>query len=1515
MQQNQFPFQYPGMYSPGQMAFNNSPELSQVWSMFAGPLMGGMFGPGTFMPHMMPGQALADQFAMRNYQNQTRTATFNLADNQNADVAKRLLGGRSMFTDSAATDLNKEQARSMANIINNPMTKAFLGMAVGPENLEAMLHGRRGDVTSIGNTVNQMGYFRRDPGGGGRMDAESLEDYASGVFSHLYEPQGDVKKLGMRARAGDSTAASQLQTAAGRQDSTIVSDEDVSDRLQKMDNAQARIDQLYKKYVAGGTATDAATQAKELTKFNRAISESGVLSGNETTVGQLEKRAFDKPTDDMHGFMAGQVSQLMQNLSERGIIGPGIGGMNADDRVKALADTQVDDATLDRLARTAAERAVSDPSHADHDKYRNMTELQREQYLTEQSDTHRDEMKRVQEEARKTARGEAGAMSAEDVMQLGGAEALAGNVDSKRTASTLKEYTGALDAVRDIFGDSGNPNAPMPALLAMLDQLTQGSMGAMKPAQVANTLRQMQTLARETGTGMHQLAAMSNMAGAMGQQLGLAPSITMQNVAHSMGMTKSMMDSGSFSGNVFGSMSKEDAQMRVTEALQKGDASANAKSMAALARIYQQDPTRFGEDSELAAAVRAYNDPNAGGKYMYKGEERDLAKMLGEGGRFAALDLLKRSGGDERDFFSVVNDPRTQYFQKAGFGFLTQKHEMIRDISAMSTSSMVRGAMKDSTLFDGMSEKERRVMQSDIGKELTSMVVDSSDLNPDDQVTFLQNNAQARLEEFFKKKGHADPKKAAAEVVSQMGFTGPDARSAIDRMVGNIGTVSQMHYGYNITQQGQVYGKDRDVKGIQEAGKAAARASAHERLLGAHQSGPMARVSDYFLDIGERGEKFNMDNFLKEMTAVGVDKDIAMQYAGAMGGGLEALSRKRGQVTVTDKYLNDLDKRARGGEKAAQDELRKRAQLGEKDVVVSAADLDKAVEADLADLKGDKLREAYIKHTGSAGTADETQMREELRRNEAFRRESTSTYMAKKKTETGNQHLSEDEVRARASRDLYAALEGKEGQKEDIDKVMAAAFKGGDDAALSAGLEASFRLYKDQASGKEDQIRKLVKSDAKGADDELLKTLGLTREEYEAGKKSATKSDKQEFAEVQMALRDARQMELDKKTGPDGAKQQVQEAKIDANTVVIKADRIEGGGAGGATGTTIGAPGSTVPTDLAGIDAELAAIKEKDDRWTWGASLTPEETKRREELMKKREELASGAAKPETPTPDAPMTPPAGVTGPEGDAGPAGPAGAGADVEDKNAAASPSSRAGITPDAEAAAAGGLPTSADLPEGSQRHTAADTTNLSGEELRTAYAEQFPDGAPDLTEEEMRASLSAKSDPATAQHKKPGAGVEAANAAGSPGSNAGITADAAAAAGDGAKLASLGVSPDKVKIFEEQRGGGLVPERPEGLRSANITPPAQKTDQAGSDGIIPEPRIAPNQLAAGSPGGPGGKDDKMTVIEGTLSVNGMHEAVLRILGQRSIQTPSGGIPVVTDPPQTPVAAAGQRRGAGR
>jgi hypothetical protein len=97
----------------------------------------------------------------------------------------------------------------------------------------------------------------------------------------------------------------------------------------------------------------------------------------------------------------------------------------------------------------------------------------------------------------------------------GSPESLANGV-----ADTLKSYTGAVSAIRDIFGDAGRPNAPMRELFAGLSALSGGGVGLLDPGVLSTTTRQLQQAARMTGLGLGGVTQLSAQASGLLDQYG-----------------------------------------------------------------------------------------------------------------------------------------------------------------------------------------------------------------------------------------------------------------------------------------------------------------------------------------------------------------------------------------------------------------------------------------------------------------------------------------------------------------------------------------------------------------------------------------------------------------------------------------------------------------------------------------------------------------------------------------------------------------------------------------------------------------------------------------------------------------------------------------------------------------------------------------------------------------------------------------------------------------------------------
>ena len=1078
----QYPFMYPGVYSPGQVAFNNNPEMSQLISMFSGPLLGQMAGPGSFLPHMMPSQQMTDQFAMRNYQDQSRAAAFGVANDNTANVAARFMGIRSAFTNAAPTELNREQAANMASIANNPFAKAALGMIAGPENVEAMFHGSKGDISALQNQVSRIGYFRQDPsGGGGRMDAESLMSFSRGMYANMYEPQGNLEEIEKESRSTDervrASGRKRLKQAAKREDATIVEDDELVSRFENMENAQERVGALYKKYVQGGTATDTKQQAQELVKLDRAVQASGQLKENEATIGGLVNRAERVPVNEMRGFMAGQVGQITENMFQRGLLPQAVGAMSAADRARAINQTPLDEETTKRLSREMARRDFEDKNNASDEArtYRGLTtERERDEFVKQNSGKYEQTLENTRKEIEKTATGAAGAMSAGDLDKLQGFDSLASNVDAKRSTEAIKKYTGAVAAIRDIFGDNGNPNAPLPALLAALEGLTGGAVGSMKPQKIEATLRQMQTAAKEAGIGFEQMAAMSTQMDGMSQALGLTPADSMRLKAGTMSAVKVMQDTGAFSNQQYGQVDKGTATQRVGELIARGAASRTSKAMASLESIYQADPDRF-KGTELEKALEAYRNNEGDGTYEFGGEKKNIREMMGRLGPAGAEHLLTQSGGRREEFIAQLNNPNAMKFSNEMFGFLAQKHEARRDINYGDTQFRVHNKLKDkTTLFQGLDHRGRNDLSAKIGDVMARMVVDTSGMDSADQITKIQKDLEGELKKEFEKtmppaEAEAKAKEAAAAMSS---------RGDINEFIGGANSVYAARTGgRQLSEDFQYRGEGRDAKTAAENSRQAKRAERRSATAMGHEGTMMGRASDYLLDIGINNEKFNPDEFLKAMGNVTTDNEVLRNYAtNELKGGFDALGTLRKDAFVTNSEVDSLKARAKEGNLAAIDELRKLGGLAEKDdkgnyktQIVDQKAAEKLRDEQIAKstTSGADLLAQYKKYGGSTSSTAEqldkspserATMINELRNNKQFMADMQRQGL-------GDNRVSMDEAAQKAENAVGTAKAGQENLARDTDKIQAAMLYGNNEDVRRTGVFAAFRAIDQHTKG------------------------------------------------------------------------------------------------------------------------------------------------------------------------------------------------------------------------------------------------------------------------------------------------------------------------------------------------------------------------------------------------------------------------------------------------------------------
>ena len=1059
--------QAPAAYQPGQFGFKNNPDMSQMVTMMAGPLLAQAVGPENFLPQLQPAQNMADQFSMRSHQNNAYSSTYATNTQGDANVANRLTGMRKAITSEPATELNKKQAASLASLANNPLTKMIAGETIGPENLEAAMHGRKGDIAALNKATSAIGYTRPGAQGGSRATAENMNDFTTGVHDTVYAPENDTAQLAKDTRSGKKDSAAQLKRAARLEHKEIVDDADITERMATGENAKENVSRLYDKYVEGGKATDTKEQAQELTKFHRAVADSGVLKQNETSVSQLKKAADEQNINKTHGFMASDVGTLMQSMHQKGELPKAMGNMTADERVKLIQQTGPrDDATMTKMAREYGHRELlktKDYAAMDSDGQKSQLDAEEGKYKKTLNSAFSD--------LDKSASGGKGAKSAMELEKTEGVDFISSKVDAGRVGEAAKSKLGALAAVKEIFGDNGNPNAPMSALIAALDGLSAGSTSQVDSKKIEGTIRAMQVQAKDVGMGMEDLQNLSAEMGARGDIKGTAKSVSMASTGNVLSNIKTMDDRGAFANPQHGALNRAEAAELIKQRQAKGDSSPVAVAMGALVTQYKANPEKFkgkdGEVSKMQAIVEAYqngdktytyDDPKTGKKVT-----NDLTKELGEKGIKHVEEVFKEAGGKSQDLNASRRDERSKANVKDGYAALAQTHELAARLDKPTSGTVNRELnqrIKEGTAgshFQDMDKDALKQTKAATSKVITAAILESADMAPEKQLDYLQKTVEPGLEQMFRQQGHPDPKGAAKQMADNViGADPAEQRTILNRMVTDVSNTNHALTGVALVANHQTMGEDQAQKSFDTAKQQRKQAETKKDAGLAYNSNPLARGSDYFDEIATSGEKFTSAGLIEAIAQPISDRDMRDRVGGKLAAGFNRLQSVHSDNVVTDSHVAKLAKDNN------QTELRKLAKLDKNVTILSDTERDtKRAEmvAGLSQEDVDKKYEQFVPNADKATSTPE-ERRKQVATNSKVQQELDSSIFNK-------DTMSLDQVAAAAKQVSGGEARTPESKQRlaDVKRVSHGFLNATDKDAVLSGMDAAVSLTKSVAGG------------------------------------------------------------------------------------------------------------------------------------------------------------------------------------------------------------------------------------------------------------------------------------------------------------------------------------------------------------------------------------------------------------------------------------------------------------------
>ena len=329
-----------------------------------------------------------------------------------------------------------------------------------------------------------------------------------------------------------------------------------------------------------------------LTAVDSATGRTGVSGASAGVLAaEMHRRFFGADADlaGWRGLSAGRAGALYDELQTRGLMGMSIGARTGDEQLASLTSsvTSRQDAVQLLRAQDPAKYATlgTGPGGAGGadvtDAIKNLKDTNSTQY-----------------------------------------DALLRQFDANQIGNRLKSMSGAVAAMREIFGDMGHPNAPMSQLIEGLNKLTQGGLATMSPGQLEQTVRTTQVIARTSGMGMQAFQALASQGAAEAQQMGLDPrfGLTSAQSAAEFGAAFGQVGRGDVAA--WGRVDREKLTVMDAQLRRQAAASPMANRLGAIMRIYETMGPEALAGTPLAAVAEAIK--RGDNEFEYKGKTESL---------------------------------------------------------------------------------------------------------------------------------------------------------------------------------------------------------------------------------------------------------------------------------------------------------------------------------------------------------------------------------------------------------------------------------------------------------------------------------------------------------------------------------------------------------------------------------------------------------------------------------------------------------------------------------------------------------------------------------------------------------------------------------------------------------------------------------------------------------------------------------------------------------------------------
>lgn len=590
-----------------------------------------------------------------------------------------------------------------------------------------------------------------------------------------------------------------------------------------------------------GSAAIFASQLHSALRTSRdpvtgAIGMSGVSAGNISRGVYENLFGEDYNPATLRGMSAGQAGMLAKELQTRGLLGVPLGGLGVEERRAALPD-DISDATFRRIARdTKAIRELGGDA------------------TQEQLDTATAGVRNTYAKLKDRAAGPLTAADIDNEDAMPGGADLMRTADASRIAGRLKNMSGAVKAMREIFGDMGNPNAPMREIVDGLNKLTQGGLSSMSAEKLEMTVRKTQAIAKQTGMSVEGIMALTDQATQMGDPLGLHRKQAVFNAQQSAMFAAAGADSLYLDSRISGQVSPEHLAAADLQLRTHATASPAANQMRAAVRMLNTGMVAPAEGSKLAAYIDAIKTGST--DYEFRMEEADYVDMLAKSGanRGAVETLLRDRLGNQ------------SYGDEYDIGGTVRRTSMRRDAVQNLYGPAVQNALNLSTIEGGQSlldagilksRDELQIMTRDVGRGFMQdfLATDAKTFNDVPKRTeYFKASLRNRVIAHLTQKMPGAPPAVVAAAADDFILKSGGAGQLTEALYAEINTTAGTDVNAK-TAAGTfaVYG-DTAFKAMEARNRQATTdALMGSAFAGLGATGPMARVMDILQTTGTEG--------------------------------------------------------------------------------------------------------------------------------------------------------------------------------------------------------------------------------------------------------------------------------------------------------------------------------------------------------------------------------------------------------------------------------------------------------------------------------------------------------------------------------------------------------------------------------------------------------------------------------------------------------------------------------------